>query len=442
MNASIARQVALRGTALLVGSLVVAGIGTAVVLHIEAIHAVDGMLLSAAQGHDTPEADEPWHSDQGHHRVDAWEVEAGDRRLPRELLALALDEERPVFSDLGDLRVVVLTTERDEEDDDDHHHERHRLLAASTLRPTVARTIGPFLAAYTGFSALVALLAAVVLRRTVRTSLAPLSRARDEAAGVLGLGEGKRLTADAPVELRGLLVGFNALLDRLDAAHQAQGRFTAEAAHELRTPVTSLLGELDVVLRRERTAEAYKEALLSARDEVGRLRRVVEGLTALARLDAGEVDHHRELIRAGEVANAAVYAERATLTAAGCTARVEVVDDPELDVHTALVGTALGNLVRNAARYAPGTQIALTVRQDGDHVLFDVDDHGPGVPAADREAVFDRFMRAGTARRSDPSGLGLGLPIARQIARRHGGDCVLMDAPGGGTRARLTLRVG
>ena len=83
MNASIARQVALRGTALLVGSLVVAGIGTAVVLHIEAIHAVDGMLLSAAQGHDTPEADEPWHSDQGHHRVDAWEVEAGDRRLPR-----------------------------------------------------------------------------------------------------------------------------------------------------------------------------------------------------------------------------------------------------------------------------------------------------------------------------------------------------------------------
>lgn len=439
MSGSIARQVALRGTALLVGSLVVAGAGTAVVLHIEAMHAVDGMLLSAAQGHDTPEADEPWHSDQGHHRVDAWEVEIGDPRLPPDMLALALDTERPVFADLGDRRAVVLTTEGD---DDDDHHEHHRLLAASTLRPTVARTIGPFLMAYTGFSALVALLAAFVLRRTVRGSLAPLSRARDEAAGVLGLGEGKRLTADAPVELQGLLVGFNALLDRLDAAHQAQGRFTAEAAHELRTPVTSLLGELDVVLRRERTAEAYKEALLSARDEVGRLRRVVEGLTALARLDAGEVDHHRELIRAGEVANAAVHAERATLTAAGCAARVEVVDDPELDVHTALVGTALGNLVRNAARYAPGTQIAVTVRQDGDHVLFDVDDRGPGVPAADREAVFDRFMRAGAARRSDPSGLGLGLPIARQIARRHGGDCVLLDGPGGGTRARLTLRVG
>lgn len=438
MSSSIARQVALRGTALLVGSLVVAGAGTAAVLHIEAIHAVDGMLLSAAQGHDTPEADEPWHADQGHHRVDAWEVRPGDPRLPADMLALALDTERPVFADLGDRRTVVVMTE----EGDDEDHERHRLLAASTQRPTVARTIGPFLMAYTGFSALVALLAAFVLRATVRGSLAPLSRARDEAAGVLGLGEGKRLTSDAPVELQGLLVGFNALLDRLDAAHQAQGRFTAEAAHELRTPVTSLLGELDVVLRRERTADAYKEALLSARDEVGRLRRVVEGLTALARLDAGEVDHYRELIRAGEVANAAVYAERATLTAAGCTARVEVVDDPELDVHTALVGTALGNLVRNAARYAPGTQITLTVRQDGDHVLFDVDDRGPGVPAADREAVFDRFMRAGAARRSDPSGLGLGLPIARQIARRHGGDCVLLDAPGGGTRARLTLRVG
>jgi len=126
---------------------------------------------------------------------------------------------------------------------------------------------------------------------------------------VLGLGEGKRLTETGPVEVRSLLAAVNDLLERLDAAHHAQACFTAEAAHELRTPVTAMLGELDVALRGAPAPDGYRQVLVSTRDEVARLRRLVEGLTALARIDAGQVDQGRERVRAAELAAQALASE-------------------------------------------------------------------------------------------------------------------------------------
>jgi two-component system osmolarity sensor histidine kinase EnvZ len=133
--------------------------------------------------------------------------------------------------------------------------------------------------------------------------------------------------------------------------------------------------------------------------------------------------------------------ESDTLSQAKNTVRLEVDDDPELQVHRSLLEISLGNLLRNAARHAPGAEVVVRVGRDGNTAVFEVDDAGPGIAEHEREALFDRFARAGESRRRDRSGLGLGLPIAREVARRHGGDCTLHDSPLGGLRARLTVSV-
>lgn len=436
---SVTREVALRGSAVLGATLLVVGLVTGGILHGVQVRALDRALIAAASSADHQDDDEAWRPEHLDPPIRAWVVESDDPRVPRELAERALRRERPEWWDDGRVRRVLLVVERSHEQEEDDEEE-HRLVAAEAASPTPLRTVGPFALVYLLVAAGAAAVSVPVLRRTVERALVPLRRARDEADRVLSLGQGQRLTEDAPEEVRALLVGLNALLDRLDAAHAAQSRFTAEAAHELRTPVTAMLGELDVTLRRERTPEQYRETLGSMREEVDRLRRLVEGLLALTRLDAGEVEGVREPARASELLAAAARAEQAELERAGCPVRVEVVDDPELQVHRALVEVALGNLLRNAARHAPGTPVTARVRVEGPRVVFEIDDRGPGVAPADREAVFDRFARAGEARRRDREGLGLGLPIAREIARRSGGDCVIGEAPGGGARVTFTLR--
>jgi two-component system, OmpR family, heavy metal sensor histidine kinase CusS len=137
------------------------------------------------------------------------------------------------------------------------------------------------------------------------------------------------------------------------------------------------------------------------------------------------------------VATGALSAEARTLQLAGNQVELVVEQDPELHANRPLLEVALANLLRNAARHAPGARVVLRVRRAGDRAVFEVDDAGPGVPPERREALFERFARGGDALRRDRHGLWLGLPIAREVARRHGGECALDAAPAGGLRARL-----
>lgn len=419
MNGSVAGRIAIRGTGLLVASLVVVGVGSGAVIHAEARRSLDQALLAAAFNDAHPEVGDGWDVEHARSPIETWHVGRREARIPADVVEAARDSEQPRFVDVDGDRVVLLSAE------DEREHEL--LVAAAAPAVTVERSVGPFVLPYLALAGLVSALASVGLVSVVRGAFTPLDRARAEAEGVLTLAEGKRLTEDAPEEVRSLLQAMNRLLDRLDDAGRAQGRFTAEAAHELRTPVAAMLGELDVALRRERSAEEYRAVLVSARDEVERLRRMVAALTALARLDAGETERGRDLVRVSEV-----------VAAVADGVRTEIVDDVELEVHRGLLEMAISNLVRNAKRHG-AEPIVLRARREGELLVFEVDDHGPGVAEADREALFDRFKRSGEARRHDPEGLGLGLPIARQVARRLGGDCVLLAAPGGGLRARLTV---
>jgi signal transduction histidine kinase len=435
VSTSVARQVATSGAAILVGALVVVGVGTGVVLHTREVRALDQALLAGALGRAHPEVSVEVEVEHTRSPVDAWLVRPQDARVPADAVPRALANEGPLFIDHRDDRLVLVPFEVEHV-----RGESHGLAAAAAPRVTLVRSVGAFALIYALIAALVAGVAMLVQRRAVRRAFDPLDRTREEAARVIGLGDGARLTEAGPIEVRALVAAMNALLDRLAASHQAQARFTAEAAHELRTPVTAMLGELDVTLRAPREAAEYRQALESTREEVARLRHLVEGLTALARIDAGQIDHGRERLRATELAAGALALEAKDLTAAGCSPRLVVLDDPELDGHRALLSVALGNLLRNAARHAPGSEVVVHVARRGEHVLFTVDDAGPGVPAPEREALFDRFTRGREARRSDRSGLGLGLPIAREVARRHGGDCILDTSPRGGLRAALSVR--
>lgn len=430
MTGSVARRVALRGVGVLVLSLAAVGVGTGTVLHVQRVSALDQALLAAAHGHAHPEVESDWEVEHSDAPFDTWIVRRDDPRVPVDAVLEVLRREEQVTIDAGDERIVLLPVE-------DEQNDRHLVVAAAAPRMTLARTIGSFAIAYLGLSIVVTGLASIVLVWTVREAFAPVRRAREEAEQVLGLGQGVRLTEDAPQEVQALLVAINGLLERLDLAWAAQGRFTAEAAHELRTPVAAMLGELDVTLRREHTVEEYREVLESSRAEVLRLARIVEALTALARLDAGEAERGRELVRARELASAALDSERPALDAAHCAVSLEIEADSELDVNAPLVELAIANLLRNAAKHAPGGPVVLRVRRRSRHALFEIDDSGGGV--VEPEAMFDRFARAGDARAQDREGLGLGLPLAREVARRHGGDCTLAPGPSGGTRATLSI---
>ncbi|MFT4622734.1 MAG: signal transduction histidine kinase [Myxococcota bacterium] len=432
MSGSLVGDVVRRGVVALWLALAAIGVGTGAGMVGLQVRALDQALLAAVYERAHPDV-EGWdaHSGSG---IEAWVATADDPRIPPEAFERAMRTERPVLVSHAGHRIALIVGEREQAGGEEH------LLAAA--RATSVSWVGAlwwYALSYTVAAALLGGLAALGLARTTRASLAPLERARDDATAALGLARGVRLDVDGPDEVQALLQAVNGLLERIDTAHAAQVRFTAEAAHELRTPVTVLLGELDVTLRKPRSTEAYRAALEVCREEVHRLHRLVDGLTLLARVDGGAAALGREPIRARELVDAALVAAGPGLTAAGCALTVHATDDPEVCVHRALVEAALGNLLRNVAAHAPGAAVTVTVESHGGGARFTVDDDGPGLAKAERAAVFDRFVRGEGARRHSPEGLGLGLPLVAEIARQHGGRCELQARPGGGLRAIVWL---
>lgn len=450
MSASVASRAARAATAVTAGTLLAAGLGTATLLHGARVRSQDQVLLAAAHG-------------GAHTRVETWEAEGSRPEVevdlvrpgedpgivPAPWVGEALEAEGPVFRDLGTFRVLLLPVEGEEtaarrgarEDADGEAGEVHGVVVARVPRVRPAESAGPFALAYAAIATVATLAAGLGQRWAMRGALEPLRAAARDASQAVGQVAGFRLEARGEEEVRVLLDALNALLERVERAMEVQARFTSEAAHELRTPIAVLRGEIEVALRRPRAAEEYPVLLRSLAEEVARLQDLVDALLALARVDAGQAALGRERVRAGEVAEEAAAREQGALAAAGCTLALRVQEDAEAEVHRPLVVAAVGNLLRNAALHAPGTRVSLGTERRGPLVAFVVEDEGPGIPEGERDSAFDRFARGGAARRIHPSGLGLGLPLAREVARRHGGDCRVEEARSGrGARVTLTVR--
>ncbi len=274
------------------------------------------------------------------------------------------------------------------------------------------------------FPLLVALIAAVSWR-VVGAALRPVEALRAGAEDITGGARPDRLPVpDSEDEIHRLAVTLNGMLHRLDSARARQRAFVADAAHELRSPLTNMRTELEVAQRLPDSTDwlSLSGDLLT---DVDRLSRLVDDLLLLARADDATTRAvaPAEPVELGELL-------------AGVAARHPSVryDRPATALWTTgdrdALGRVVANLLDNAVRHAAAT-VTLTVARDGAYQLISVRDDGPGIPAADRERVFDRFTRLDDARARDAGGSGLGLAIVRELVRRHGGTITLGDAEPG-----------
>jgi signal transduction histidine kinase len=259
--------------------------------------------------------------------------------------------------------------------------------------------------------------------------------ARRMTAADLG---GRLPIAHAKDELADLGLAFNALLDRVEEAFERQRRFTAEASHQLRTPLAALLGQVEVTLRRDRDRAEYQRVLASVHRQADRLRKVVESLLFLARSDADAGVPGMEAVDLGAWLSEHIRTSW-TEHPRAADLRVETVPTPAY-VHPVLLGELVDVLVDNACKYSPpGTPITVRVGPVQDSLQLSVEDAGIGVSEADAARIFEPFVRSDEARRLGVEGSGLGLSVAKRIADAHGGSLTVTSLPGKGSRFILQL---
>ncbi|MFK0251310.1 sensor histidine kinase [Amycolatopsis azurea] len=298
------------------------------------------------------------------------------------------------------------------------------------------QTLGTFDDTLVFFVPLAVLITALAAWLAAGRALRPVEAIRRELAEV----SGTRLDRRVPVppsrdEVARLATTTNATLDRLQQAYDQQERFVADASHELRSPLANLRTGLEVALTHADRADWPAVARQSLLD-VQRLQRITADLLQLA-VDPAEIPAPEGVVDLADVVGEQV-AERALEPG---PAVVSDVDGPmPVSGEPVQLERLLRNLLDNAVRHARSTVTVRLSREAGEAVLEVIDD-GPGIPAADRERVFDRFARLDDARARDAGGTGLGLTLARDIAVRHGGSLLAADGdPGARLIARLPLR--
>ncbi len=265
---------------------------------------------------------------------------------------------------------------------------------------------------------------ALIAWRVIGWTLRPVEMLRSGAARISGSDQDERLAVpESADEIRALAVTLNDMLDRLAAARGRQRAFVADSAHELRSPLASLRTQLEVAQRLGEGGELATDLLA----DVTRLAALVEDLLLLARAgsDARPPSRRESLdVRALLVATASRYVDaRVPVSVSGGPAVYASVNAEEL-------ARVVANLVDNAVRHARSS-VVLAVRAEGGRAVLTVVDDGPGIPAGERERVFERFARLDDARDRDAGGTGLGLAIVRELLRRSGGSISLEDNPDG-----------
>jgi signal transduction histidine kinase len=268
-------------------------------------------------------------------------------------------------------------------------------------------------------------------------ALGPLTRIVSAAARVAEEGDFSRRLAEDPhdPEVARLTATFNRLIQRVDEVLAAQRQFVADTSHELKTPLTTINGNLEV-LEHAPSPEDRAEILAETRQEVRRMARLVRELLLLA--EVGEPDRReRHPVRLDRLAQAVVGR-----VAGSRASRVRVVAEPVVVMgDEERLGQLLGNLLQNALRYASAASGAVQVRVERGprQARLVVEDDGPGLPPDALERVFDRFYRVDRARSRAQGGTGLGLAIVRHIAEAHGGRVWAENRPGGGARFCVRL---
>lgn len=247
-------------------------------------------------------------------------------------------------------------------------------------------------------------------------------------------------TSGLPAELASLATTFNEMLDHLEEAFARLARFSSDIAHELRTPINNIRGEVEVTLGKVRSPEEYRDVLASALEECQRLSRMIDSLLFLARAENPQTEIRREMLDVGKELSAVREFYDAAAAEAGVALDLSVPETIAAPLDRTLFQRAIGNLIENALAHTnPGGHIRLEASRENGSLRVSVADDGCGIPAEHLERVFERFHRVDPARSKNSGGAGLGLAIVRSVATLHGGDARIQSAPGEGTQ--VTLRV-
>jgi heavy metal sensor kinase len=275
----------------------------------------------------------------------------------------------------------------------------------------------------------------------VNRSLRPVGEIITSAERIGSLHLDERLPVpDTRDELERLSLTLNHMLSRLGESFQHNQRFLADASHELRTPLTMMNAGLEEMLDKPANQERVRELAASALEECERLRRIVEGLFALSRLDAGEAIEQLGPVDLGQLA--ASTAEQMVLLAEDKAIKVvcEAADKVVVRGDKSHLKQVIVNLLDNAIKYTPkGGRIEIRVSARDGQAALEVSDNGPGIPPEALPHVFERFYRADKARSRELGGAGLGLAIVKSICVAHHGDVRAESRAPVGTRIVLEL---
>lgn len=239
------------------------------------------------------------------------------------------------------------------------------------------------------------------------------------------------------IELLNLADTFNAMLDRLEDSFTRLSQFSADIAHELRTPLSNLAGELQVALGKHREEAFYRDTLGSALEECDRLSRITDSLLFLARAEdpKHQITKERVRLRAELQTVMDFYGAAAMESGIGFTLDSSEI---EIEIERTLFQRAIGNVVSNALKHTQrGGTLRMVARREGAFALIELTDTGRGIPEDRIPYLFDRFYRVDESRSTASGGTGLGLAIVKSIAHIHGGSVELTSRPGEGTIVRL-----
>jgi len=278
--------------------------------------------------------------------------------------------------------------------------------------------------------------------RIARHAIRPVEEIAATARKITSMNLRERIQAEGyPLELASLAGTFNEMLDRLQESFERISRFSADIAHDLRTPVNNIRGEAEVALARARTVEEYRDVLESSLEEAVRLSELIGDLLFLARAEKPLTELHLEKVDVGELlATVRDYYEATAADAGISLAVAEAAETVTAALDRPLMLRAVSNLVANAVAHTPrGGSVTLAACASGAELRIAVSDTGRGIPGEALPRVFDRFFRVDASRSQASGGTGLGLAIVQSIMMLHGGGAEISSQVGRGTT--VTLRV-
>jgi len=233
---------------------------------------------------------------------------------------------------------------------------------------------------------------------------------------------------------------LNRMIQRLEEAFQTANRFSADASHELRTSLTVIRGELEVLLKSPSLASEAADRLAEVLEEVERLTWTVEGLLLVSRLETGEGQMKRQILDLGSMAGSVADQMELLGEEKRLTMSREIVPGVFVEGDEVRLKQVVVNLLDNAIKYTPeGGALSLRVRSESDHAILELTDTGIGISPSALPRVFERFYRAEEARAGGIEGTGLGLAIVHSIIEAHGGSVLAAANNGRGTRIRVEL---